>query len=505
MSDIEIILNKNSDRQLKTFGEKLKEKLYTNRFYVFLFFLAAAIIASFLVFSFGTVGGVLFIAAIITLPFVYAIIVYPSIGIVVLLVLSYFLMFIARYVSNVPMGTSIDGLEVLLFIGFFLKIKQAKNWELLKGPVSTMVLVWIAYNLVEVCNPSASSILAWVYTVRSVAIMMFLYFVFVYNIRTVSFVRLILKIWIALSVVAALYALKQEFIGFSAVEEEYLYSDPLIASLLFINGEWRKYSIFTDPVTFSYNMAVSALLCLALITGPVSAVKKIILAGLAALFLYVMIFSGTRGAYVLVPVSMILFAILKYSRKLVMAVSIGAVLFILLIFVPTSNASLYRFQSAFKPSDDASYNLRKENQRRIKPYILTHPMGGGLGSTGVWGVKFAPNSYLASFPPDSGYVRVAVEMGWIGLFLFCLLMFTILKTGVNNFYRIKDPELKSYCLAMTLIVFAFNIGNFPQEALVQFPSNIYFYLVAALITVTCKLDREKQSSLKNHASVTLKN
>ncbi|HEX8460977.1 MAG TPA: hypothetical protein VF623_06090, partial [Segetibacter sp.] len=152
---------------------------------------------------------------------------------------------------------------------------------------------------------------------------------------------------------------------------------------------------------------------------------------------------------------------------------------------------------AFKPSNDASYNLRKENQKKIRPYILSHPMGGGLGSTGVWGVKFSPNSYLASFPPDSGYVRVAVEMGWIGLLLFCILMFTILRAGVNNFYRIIDPELKSYCLAMTLIVFALNIGNFPQEALVQFPTNIYFYLFAALITVTYRIDKEKQATTKD--------
>jgi len=80
-------------------------------------------------------------------------------------------------------------------------------------------------------------------------------------------------------------------------------------------------------------------------------------------------------------------------------------------------------------------------------------MGGGLGATGAWGQRFAPNSYLASFPPDSGYVRVAVELGWIGLFIFCLLMFTILKTGINNYYLIKDPELKTYCFAMTLMVF----------------------------------------------------
>jgi hypothetical membrane protein len=121
-------------------------------------------------------------------------------------------------------------------------------------------------------------------------------------------------------------------------------------------------------------------------------------------------------------------------------------------------------------------------------------MGGGLGATGEWGQRFAPWSYLAHFPPDSGYVRVAVENGWIGLFLLCTLMFTILKTGINNYFKIRDPELKSWCLAMVMVVFAFNIGNFPQEALVQYPSNVYFYLVTALIIVIMRIDQQQNKA-----------
>ena len=140
---------------------------------------------------------------------------------------------------------------------------------------------------------------------------------------------------------------------------------------------------------------------------------------------------------------------------------------------PTSNLAVYRFQSAFKPSEDASFQVRARNQKRIQPYILSHPFGGGLGATGVWGQRFAPYSYLASFPPDSGYVRVAVELGWVRLLIFCSLMFVILYTGIVAYYRIRDPELKTYCLAMILILFALNIGNYPQEALVQFLSLIH--------------------------------
>ena len=74
----------------------------------------------------------------------------------------------------------------------------------------------------------------------------------------------------------------------------------------------------------------------------------------------------------------------------------------------------------------------------------------------------------------------------------CTLIFVILREGINNYYKIKDPALKSVCLSMILVIFAYHIGNYPQEAIVQFPSNTLFYLVAALIVITKRLDDEMQ-------------
>ena len=118
-------------------------------------------------------------------------------------------------------------------------------------------------------------------------------------------------------------------------------------------------------------------------------------------------------------------------------------------------------------------------------------MGGGLGSVGIWGQRFSPGSFLSKFPPDSGYVRVAVEMGWIGLLLFCAFNFVILWKGIKYYYIIKDPDLKTFCMAMVLIIFALDIGNYPQQAFVQYPTNILFYLAMAIINVTMRLDKQK--------------
>jgi len=497
MQTIEIPINR--ARKQTPLKERLKKWILTDKLnnplgYVFL--TACAVFFAAVVSVKGATPGVLLIVAFIGIPFVYSVVVFPRFGVVVLLLMAYLLFTIMKIGIDFPLGTLMDALQGLLILGFFIQQKKEKNWNILRSPISPIIIIWISYNLIQVVNPTAESRLAWLYTVRSVAVVMLMYFIFMYNIRTVALIRLILKIWILLSLVGALYAFKQEFLGFSAGEEAYLHSNPEIVGLLFIAGHWRKFSIFSDPVAFSYNMAISSLLCICLIAGQLKLWKKIVLAICTALFLISMLFSGTRGSYVLVPAGMILFAILNYSKKVLLFSIAGALLIGFLIVLPTSNQNILRFQTAFKPSDDVSFKARKVNQARIQPYILSHPMGGGLGACGAWGRRFAPNSYLASFPPDSGYVRVAVELGWIGLFIFCVFMFVILKTGINNFYRIRDPELKTYCLAMTLMVFALNLGNYPQEALVQFPTTIYFYLIIALINVTYRLDLEKNGPIE---------
>jgi putative inorganic carbon (hco3(-)) transporter len=438
----------------------------------------------------GITSFFLIIVGLVGLPAIYTIIAYPKTGILLLIVSAYIIMFLGRFNLSFPMGTVMDVIEFLLIISFFLKQKYEQNWNFAKNKITAVVVMWICYNLLEALNPSADSRLAWLYAVRPIALVAMTYFLFQFYIRDIKFIRTIFKLWIGLSVIVAVYALKQEYFGFADFEMKWIKADPIITNLYFIGNHWRKFSIFSDPVSFAYNMVISSILCVCLMTGPLSSRKKIVLGLLSCLFFIAMLYSGTRGAYVLYPITFAFYSVLKYNKRVMLMGAVLVVVAVVLIFMPTSNYTLYRFQTAFKPNKDASYLLRKANQKRIQPFIQSHPLGGGIGSTGVWGKRFSPYSELASFPPDSGYVRVAVEMGWLGLLIFCTFIFVVLRTGVNNFFLISDPELKSYCLAMVMILFALNMGNYPQEALVQYPINIYFYMCIALLNLTLKLDKE---------------
>ncbi len=463
------------------------EKLY-NLTGVIVLLVFAAIIAGGTVYI-GYSFGIMLMFAVFLLPLLYCIVFYPKFGIVILLVMAYAIWKVAPLVP-IPIGTVMDGLQALLILGLVIRLKFYKGSEIFKNSVTTVLLIWIIYNFVEIGNPSATSRLSWLYTIRTVGTVGLTYYVYMYNIRSVKFIRMIFVLWLILSVAGALYGFKQEYFGFTPEEDAYLHSDPAIENLLFIGGHWRKFSFFSDPVVFAYNMVMPSILCICIIAGQFKLWKKVVCAFLILIFFMAMLFTGTRGANVLLPAALVLFAILRYNKKMLMFAGVGLLFFYILIIIPTNNVNIKRFQSAFSPNNDDSYNVRKANQKRIQPFILSHPLGGGLGSTGTWGKRFSPGSYLSEFPPDSGYIRVAVEEGWIGLLIFCTMMFVFIKTGIDNYYKIQDPELKTYCLAMTLVVFAYNVANFPQEALVQFPSNIFFYMEVALINITYQLDLE---------------
>ena len=461
---------------------------------LFVAILIVALVASLVALSIannGVAGGAVIVLLTAAPIVLYCILRFPRFGVLLFLVMSYFIMFIIKLgLVNFPLGTIMDGFLLLLLIGFLINQKTEPNWSIFNNSISAIIIAWILYNFIEIINPQAESRLAWLYTIRSLAAVMLSYFIFMYQIKSIQFVRLIIIIWLGMSLIAALYGLKQEFFGFSAFEQRDLDNNPLLAGLLFIDGHWRKFSVFADPISFSYNMNVSAILCIGLQFGPFSRAIKVGLIFMAILFLYAMLFSGTRAAYVLLPMAMSLLFILNLNFRMMLIGIVFGLCFFILIFMPTSNYTLYRFQTAFKPSDDASYNVRANNQKKIQPYIRSHPMGGGLGASGATGAKFSPNSYLGQFPPDSGYVRAAVEQGWIGLILLCSIFCIALVKGINNYFKIKDPELKSYCLSVTLIIFALCVGNFPQEGLIQYPLNVYFCLFMALINITLSLDKQ---------------
>ena len=142
---------------------------------------------------------------------------------------------------------------------------------------------------------------------------------------------------------------------------------------------------------------------------------------------------------------------------------------------------MYKRQAFVLKNSQDVVDVRMKNQELIQPYIQRHPFGGGLGSTGLWGRRFSPGTFLASFDHDSGFVRLAVEVGWVGLLLYMIFIFQVMRWGIYYYFRVRDPMIKNLYLAINTVLFMLVIASYPQEVILQVPTSIIFYIFLAAI------------------------
>ncbi len=427
-------------------------------------------------------------AGLVGLPLVFLCLIQPIVGLGMMLFTAVVVVFAAKF-TGAPIGTLLDLLILVSAVGILLRQLRERDWSFMKTPLSYMVIVWLYYNVLQILNPGAESKMAWLYTVRSVAIQQIVFFIGAYafrnNLRGMLF---LFKMILGACFVGAIYGLKQQYFGFSAAEEAWIYADPKRFELYYQWNMMRIPSYCYDPTTFGILMACFAVMCITLLIGPTKLWQKALLGIGFVCAMWVMGYTGTRTAFVLVPAGAVFYAALTLNKKVFIASLLFALLGTAFVLKSSSSGVIYRIQSAFKPKDDDSMNLRLSNQKKIQPYIQTHAMGGGLGSCGVWGERFNPDSELSHFPHDSSFVRMGVELGWIGLILYALLHYFVLRTGLYYFVRCQDPMIKAIYAGITTWCFMLAVACYAQEAILQLPMNVIYNLFLGMLVSLKRFD-----------------
>ena len=398
--------------------------------------------------------------------------------------------------DQLPIGAVIEVVLFITFIGIFLRREtKAGAWKNANNPITYVFLITIIYTFIQVFNPEMHSVRGWLFVIRKLAGFSMAYFIVAY-IFSLDFLKRYLKLWLFLALLAAVYACYQEWIGLPDFEENWIRQDEKRFGLYFIDGRFRKASFITDPSAFGILMAASGLLSLIMATSIIKSSKRILLVLISVIMFLGMAYSGTRTAYAMVPAGLTVFILMTitHKRTLIIATSF-LILIAVVMFGPIyGNATVNRIRSTLELSEDPSLNVRNMNRARIQPYLYEHPIGGGVATTGILGMKYNPRHVLAGFPPDSGYLRTALETGWVGLAITCILYFTILYVGVRSYYRSKDPQFKVYYAALVAMIYALIVAQYAQVAIGQLPGALLFYPALAIIGCLYKHDRsiEKQ-------------
>ena len=86
-------------------------------------------------------------------------------------------------------------------------------------------------------------------------------------------------------------------------------------------------------------------------------------------------------------------------------------------------------RTAFRPTEDASYIVRKENQKKLAEYLKYKPFGEGLGLGGVEARKYG--SRLTTLIPHDSFScqKTRMETGIVGLVLFLIIYVSALLRG----------------------------------------------------------------------------
>jgi putative inorganic carbon (HCO3(-)) transporter len=450
---------------------------------VFILLLLVSIGITYLMVTKGVVAGPLAVIAVGGIFLIGAILKDYRIGFYALFGLGMFLFYIDRIVKiPIPMGIVYDALAALVFIALFINNKDKRDWTLFKNPVTIMFIIITAYQLLQFFNPNAVSHTGWLISLRN-NVSFLLYVVCFQMFSSIKEVSRFTTAWIVLAAIVGFYGLYQEYIGLTDFEWAWMNSSPDRMKLYMIWGKLRKFSMLSDPSSFGLFMAFSCLGCIVLAMGPFKGTYRLTMAFLAFIMFLAMSYSGTRTAMAMVAIGLAFFITMTLRNRKTIIAACGLVFFGAIILVgPFYGGTVNRIRSTFNPDDDASMSVRDTKRIRLQEYVRTHPIGGGIGTTGKNGVKYSPGHYLAGgWDPDSGYLLTALEMGWIGLLIFQVFFFIVMLKGIRNYFSINDPLLKTYTLAYLVPFLALSVGHFTQDALFNKPMNVIVIVTYALM------------------------
>ncbi|MEO1021626.1 MAG: O-antigen ligase family protein [Bacteroidota bacterium] len=441
--------------------------------------IAGLVVVTGAIYILGLKGVILVTGLLIAIPVGYLLLTDERYLIPIAILYSIFVGPFLMGVKGVPIGLLMDAMLLTGALGVALRALKHRDWSYFNVPGKYVVLIWVVYHVLQVGNPVAASRVAWFYVMRPAVAYPFLFFIAMNMLKTPADLR---KVWAFVTAgitITILWGLIQHVNGYFDFEMKYLEAADAI-HLVYIQGRWRIFGTLTSPAQYGVVVTIFGMIFLLLGVFLKTRIRYVYLVLALAAFT-AMVFSGTRTAYIVIPLAIGAMVVLERKPKLY-ALSAGlGIIFLVVIMMPTNNYHVKRIQSVFKTEEDASFQVRENNRKAIMPFIYSHPLGGGLGSTGVWGMRFSPYTQLAQFAPDAGYMRVAVELGWVGFILYMILLIRLFFLSLMSFKKLTNPSLRVLGLALLSGLSTLFLIEYAQDINGKLPMNILLWILLAIL------------------------
>ncbi len=442
------------------------------------------------------VAGMILLVIPFPIIILYKFLANPRIVFISMLFANYFAVGLSRYIPA-PMGLSVDGLLLFTLLSvFFSQFNQKVEWKNAARDYTYIALFWFAMTLFQLINPEAVSREAWFYAMRGQAFYIVLVVPLVYLVfNRPRDLNLLISLCAWLTLIAVVKALMQKYIGVDRWEQAWL-NMPGNRTTHILFGQLRVFSFYSDAGTFGGSMGYFGVVFTILGIYESKKSRKWFWLFVALTSFYAMLISGTRSAIAVPFVGFMLYTVL--SKQVKMMVSVGSMVLILFIFlkfttIGQGNYDIRRMRSAFN-SENASMNVRNENRKLFADYLKTRPFGGGIGSSGNWGLRFSPNTFLAQTATDGWYIQLWAEQGIVGLsFYLFLIFYFFLKSIFLIFFRLKKPEYRHKAIAFVSGMSGLMVSSYSASSLGQMPNTII--VMASITLISLMPDWEKEESL----------
>lgn len=460
--------------------------------------IASLLLVTFIVVKTDIIGIALVLGLVFVSVIVYLLFTYPRLGMILLVIQGFTVIGLARYIPA-PLGLSLDGVMILLYVALFFKAFTKKvKWNKAKSQLTILTSLWMGYIILQILNPEARSIVAWFYAMRGYALYPFL----VVPLAFILFnkpkdLRLFFIIWGVMSIIGTLKGVMQYTMGVDPFEQAWLDQGSYKTHVLF--GKLRVFSFYSDAGQFGASQGHAGVVfgILALFRKKASLKLRSFYLLVCLTGLFGLLISGTRGALAVPGMGAIFYLILSKNIKMLTLgsiVVIGVYIFFAHTTLLQSNAEIRRIRTAFDPNNP-SLQVRLENQKRLKNYLASRPLGGGVGATGNWGKRFTPGTFLAETATDSWYVAIWADTGIVGLIIHLFSLFFILLTGAYNaMFRIKNQDHRIMITAITCGFAGIMMASYGNGVFGQMPTGILMYLTIVFIFSSIRWEKNEEES-----------
>ncbi|WP_317166004.1 O-antigen ligase family protein [Spirosoma arboris] len=460
-------------------------QLRDNRWLFTLLGVLCALVAGWLIGSWGVMGALMTVGVPVGLLLMVGILVEPKLGLLVYLNLSFLIGFTRFLTVDIAVGTGLDGILVLTLLSTFLNGKRM-NWKRLRQPAFWILIVWLSFTILEYFNPEHPHPSSWFYHARSFSLSWFLIAIVVsVNPITKNDIKVLCALWLVWSFFAALWGFKQQYIGLEQAELRWLAAGAEKQHILW--GQLRSFSFYSDAGQFGSEMAGITLLCLILFFETNSWLYRAVYICLAVIAFWGFAVSGTRGALFVILAGFPTYLALKRNLlHIFRALMVAGPLLALLLFTHIGDSvyQIWRIRSALHPTEDASFIVRLENQQKLRNFLKDKPFGAGIGTSSGAGQRFSPNYFAAQIPTDSWYVQIWIETGVVGLTIYLLMLLGFILIGTFKVWQLKDPWVSTMMIALLAEFVGICVVSYTNPILGQFPTSTILFINSFLFT-TC--------------------